>query len=96
MLTVKETEKPEEPAMYMCKCCKSIYSTKDSPPVAGMCPECQKSRSEQVTVLYHNVERELSLGLQPGLGHRELLQHVENARASLRIIMRKMGWQGQF
>lgn len=46
--------------------------------------------------LYNNVERKLSLALQPGMGYREILQLVQEGRDKLRIAMRKMGWQGPF
>ena len=55
-----------------------------------------KEKGNHLSMLYHNVERVLSHALQPEIGPRDLIEHLTNARESLRNIMRNMGWQTRF
>jgi len=53
-------------------------------------------RATTLCSLYNNVERNLSLALQPETTHETIIQLVRDARDNLRTAMRKMGWKGQF
>jgi len=56
----------------------------------------QIERATELCFLYNNVERNLSLVLQPETTNETIIQLVRNARDDLRTAMRKMGWKGQF
>jgi hypothetical protein len=60
--------------------------------------ECRKMNEEAklLTTLYNDVERELSLALQPGTHRENVFRLVAAARDNLRRTMIKMGWKGQF
>jgi len=51
---------------------------------------------ENLCFLYNSVERNLSLALQPGTTHENIMRLVQAARDNLRIAMRHMGWKGEF
>ena len=55
-----------------------------------------KSQRANVCFLYNNVERQLSLALQPGTRPENIAKLVREARDKLRIAMHKMGYKGQF
>jgi len=53
--------------------------------------------TEELRELYNEVERVLSHALQPEItSASDKNTHIIHARDSLRKIMRKMGWKGQF
>ena len=59
----------------------------------------EKGKEDQrahLCFLYNDVERPLSLALQPGTTPLNIIRLVTDARDKLRIAMRKMGYQGQF
>jgi len=55
-----------------------------------------KLQRQTLCFLYNNVERPLSLALQPGTTPINIIRLVTDARDKLRIAMKKMGWLGQF
>jgi len=59
-------------------------------------PTTTKLERETLCFLYNNVERPLSLALQPGTTQENILRLAVDARNKLRSMMRKMGWTGQF
>jgi len=66
-------------------------------PISGEQVEPEKIHNrENLCFLYNNVERPLSLALQPGTTPENILKLVIDARDKLRTAMRKMGWQGVF
>jgi len=84
----------KEDEMYTCRCCKSLLSRKEFPPVNNLCPECRKSNEATLISLYNDVERVLSHALQAETAN--LIDHIRRARDNLRNIMIKMGWEGPF
>jgi len=73
-----------------------MHSREEHPPIAGMCPECHKSKEKALIALYNDVERVLSHALQPELTANDVIAHVTRSRNDLRKIMQKMGWKGPF
>jgi len=59
-------------------------------------PTATKLERETLCFLYNNVERPLSLALQPGTKPDNSLRLIMDARNKLRTVMQKMGWTGQF
>lgn len=66
------------------------------PIAADKVESSKESERQNLCFLYNNVERPLSLAIQPGTTPENILKLVIDARDKLRIAMRKMGYQGQF
>ncbi len=99
IVTVQVVRK-EEDTMYMCSCCRGLHSREEHQPIAGMCPECYKSKEKVLIALYNDVERELSHMISTHAGaespiNRIMLELIK-IRDDLRTTMRTMGWQGSF
>jgi len=56
----------------------------------------KENQRANLCFLYNNVERPLSVALEPGTTPLNIIRLVTDARDKLRIAMRKMGYQGQF
>jgi len=84
--------------MYTCSCCGCYLTKEEFPPVAGMCPECHKSRQMVLIMLYNDVERKLAyiISTRSGPAVAFLIRDLITIRDNLRKTMRTMGWQGQF
>ena len=90
----KVVEEQQKDQWYVCQCCKSNHDKNRHPPIAGMCPECHKSKEKTLIALYNEVERPLSLLLQPETPLA--VKTIDRIRNDLRDIMREKGFQGPF
>lgn len=96
MACTLEEKKEEKPLQYVCHCCKGVMNSRESLPHGDppICSECWRARMNILSALYNEIERPLSLLMQPET--QVTKQTIDTIRTSLRTIMRNAGFEGPF